>query len=192
MTTARSLIAALTLALTAVSCSDKSPTEANNLGDQQAPTAPAVKQPLIFQGTQQFVKDGITYTLSSVQVTKFYYSQTGQLSVDGRLTFTSTAGTVTQDIFNAPATLKKSSGSPTAPTCQILELDIGAIHLDLLGLVVDLAPVHLDIVAQSGPGNLLGNLLCALVNLLNGPNLGSLFTAITNLLNQINALLAGL
>ena len=53
-----------------------------------------------------------------------------------------------------------------AATCQILDLDIGRIRLDLLGLVIDLAPVHLDITAVTGSGNLLGNLLCALVRLL--------------------------
>lgn len=67
-------------------------------------------------------------------------------------------------------------------SCQILTLDIGAIHLDLLGLVVDLAPIHLNITAQSGPGNLLGNLLCSVANLLNnnGPLQG-----IANLLNNL-------
>ena len=52
-------------------------------------------------------------------------------------------------------------------TCEILTLDIGRIRLDLLGLIVDIAPINIRITAQQGPGNLLGNLLCALVNLLN-------------------------
>jgi hypothetical protein len=38
----------------------------------------------------------------------------------------------------------------TAAICKILDLDIGRIHLDLLGLVVDLAPIHLDITAVEG------------------------------------------
>ena len=50
--------------------------------------------------------------------------------------------------------------------CQILNLDIGRIDLNLLGLRVNLAPVDLDITAVTGRGNLLGNLLCALVGLL--------------------------
>ena len=41
----------------------------------------------------------------------------------------------------------------------------------MLGLVVDLAPVLLDILAVPGPGNLLGNLLCAIVSLLDFPAL---------------------
>jgi hypothetical protein len=72
--------------------------------------------------------------------------------------------------------------------CPILDLDIGRITLDLLGLVVDLAPIMLDITAESGPGNLLGNLLCALVGLLDGIGGGGL-GAITDLLEQINDLL---
>ena len=76
--------------------------------------------------------------------------------------------------------------------CQILELDIGAIHLDLLGLVVDLSPISLDVTAVPGAGNLLGNLLCAVANLLNTNPLGGLLGILgdlTNLLNQIFAIL---
>ncbi len=51
-------------------------------------------------------------------------------------------------------------------SCSILELDIGAIFIDLLGLQISLAPIALDIVAQRGAGNLLGNLLCAIAGLL--------------------------
>jgi hypothetical protein len=49
--------------------------------------------------------------------------------------------------------------------------------------------VHLNITAQSAPGNLLGNLLCAVAGLLNGGQLGAQLAA---LLNQILAILSGL
>jgi hypothetical protein len=52
---------------------------------------------------------------------------------------------------------------------------------------VTLNQVHLNITAQQGPGNLLGNLLCAVANLLNGG--GAPLTALANLLNQILAAL---
>ena len=48
--------------------------------------------------------------------------------------------------------------------------------------------VHLNITAESGPGNLLGNLLCGIAGLLDGspsPNL----QALVDLLNAIIALL---
>ena len=78
-------------------------------------------------------------------------------------------------------------------TCPVLDLTLGPLHLDLLGLVVDLNQVHLQITAQSGPGNLLGNLLCAVAGLLDntggggGGGLSGLLQGITNLLNQILA-----
>jgi hypothetical protein len=73
------------------------------------------------------------------------------------------------------------SGEVTAQAvCNILTLNIGAIHLDLLGLVVDLSPIDLVIDAVSGPGNLLGNLLCAVAGLLDPSN---------PLANFLNALL---
>jgi hypothetical protein len=55
-----------------------------------------------------------------------------------------------------------------ANSCRILNLVLGPLHLNLLGLVVNLNQVHLTITAVRGPGNLLGNLLCAVANLLNG------------------------
>ncbi|MEO7268094.1 MAG: ABC transporter substrate-binding protein [Knoellia sp.] len=67
--------------------------------------------------------------------------------------------------------------------CKILTLDLGPLHLDLLGLVIDLAPVSLDITAVPGPGNLLGNLLCAVAGLFDGP--GGALTGIVALLNRI-------
>jgi len=66
-----------------------------------------------------------------------------------------------------------------ATSCEILHLDLGPLALDILGLQVDLSRVVLDITAQAGAGNLLGNLLCAVVNLLNDP------TGLSKLLNSI-------
>jgi hypothetical protein len=74
-------------------------------------------------------------------------------------------------------------------SCDVLFLDLGPLHLDLLGLTVDLAEVVLDVNAVTGPGNLLGNLLCALLGLL---DITALLTSITQLLQIINNILAGL
>ena len=71
----------------------------------------------------------------------------------------------------------------TQATCAILHLDLGPLTLNLLGLQVDLSRVVLDITAIPGAGNLLGNLLCAVANLLNNPSgLAQLLNAILNLL----------
>src|SRR5688572_16647633 len=73
-----------------------------------------------------------------------------------------------------------------AATCGILHLELGPLDLDLLGLVIHLDRVVLDISAVPGAGNLLGNLLCSVTNLLNS---GGALTQIANLLNQILGLL---
>lgn len=51
--------------------------------------------------------------------------------------------------------------------CDVLDLNLGPLDLNALGLVVNLSEVTLNIDAVPGPGNLLGNLLCAVANLLN-------------------------
>lgn len=68
-------------------------------------------------------------------------------------------------------------------TCDILKLTLGPLDLNLLGLRVQLSQVNLDITAQQGSGNLLGNLLCSVAKLLDNPgrNVGRL----VNLLNDI-------
>jgi len=48
-----------------------------------------------------------------------------------------------------------------AGTCSILDLVLGPLHLDLLGLVVDLNRVHLSITGNPA-GGVLGRLLCGL------------------------------
>jgi hypothetical protein len=73
-----------------------------------------------------------------------------------------------------------------APSCDILNLVLGPLDLNLLGLQVHLDKVVLNIVAQSGAGNLLGNLLCAVAGLLD--NSGTL-TQISDILNSILAIL---
>jgi hypothetical protein len=80
----------------------------------------------------------------------------------------------------------RQSGRALAPACDVLNLVLGPLHLDLLGLVVDLNRIVLNVVAQSGAGKLLGNLLCAVAGLLDG-GLNGLLGRITNLLNRILA-----
>jgi hypothetical protein len=54
--------------------------------------------------------------------------------------------------------------------CDILTLEIPeGLHVNLLGLQVDTSGICLDVYALEGNGNLLGNLLCSLTNLLDNP-----------------------
>ena len=98
-------------------------------------------------------------TLSNMQ----FVNQSGNLVLQGVLNgqVTNAAGDVLATITNQPITLPVIGGTATG-SCTILDLTPGPLHLDLLGLVVDLNQVHLTITGQTGSGNLLGNLLCGL------------------------------
>jgi hypothetical protein len=73
--------------------------------------------------------------------------------------------------------------------CDILRLVLGPLHLDILGLVVDLNRVVLTITAVSGAGNLLGNLLCAIAGLLDSTGISGLNQILANILNAVLGLL---
>jgi hypothetical protein len=78
-------------------------------------------------------------------------------------------------------------------TCPILHLELGPLDLNLLGLRVQLNQVVLDITAIPGPGNLLGNLLCAIAGLLDGTDLsGVLGNLLQQLLDALIRLLQGI
>ena len=75
-------------------------------------------------------------------------------------------------------------------TCQILNLTLAPLTLNLLGLVVEIPnPVVLNIFAVQGAGNLLGNLLCAITGLLDGTGpIGQLVAALNNLIGAVSNL----
>jgi hypothetical protein len=116
-------------------------------------------------------------------ITGFALNEAGQLIANGTFTGTANGVTLTDALSSVVVTT-----AATGATCPILDLTLGPLHLDLLGLVVDLNQVHLTITAQQGPGNLLGNLLCSVAHLLDS---GGTNTAIQNLLNILNGLLGG-
>ena len=114
----------------------------------------------------------------------------GALTATGTLsgTATSATGVVTQITNQAFETTVGLANGGSQARCDILFLDLGPIHLDLLGLNVDLSQVVLDVFAVPGAGNLLGNLLCAVAGLLDG-GLGGVTALLQSLIDAINRLL---
>lgn len=116
-------------------------------------------------------------TFSGILNVTHFAVQNGQIVATGLLT-----GTVTDLAGSTVGTVSQSVTTPLASangSCSILDLTLGPLHLNVLGLVVDLNQVHLTISAQPGSGNLLGNLLCDLAGLLNGG--GALATIVSDL-----------
>lgn len=150
-------------------------------GAMAANSAPTQKSAFV-QGTSVAgdVLNGV-FTITN------FVNQGGQLVANGVLngTLTSAAGVVTQ-VSNLAVSLPVSSVSAS---CPILNLVLGPLDLNVLGLTVHLNQVVLNITAVPGAGNLLGNLLCAVANLLNGSNLSGILDTLVGDLNSILAAL---
>jgi hypothetical protein len=148
-------------------------------------------------------KNGTTFA-GHYNVKRFVTTDSGKTKAVGTL-----KGTLTKKNGHTDSVTKKNvrmavrpaassvSGTPAAPGtvspsvvgCQILDLVLAPLDLDLLGLVVHLDRVHLNITAVPGAGELLGNLLCGVAGLLDSSQLLSLGTILTNLLNSILGIL---
>ena len=117
------------------------------------------------------------------EVTRFAV-QDGQVVAIGTLT-----GTVRDAAGNIVGTVEQALTLPllggTRGTCQILDLELGSLDLNLLGLEIHLDKVVRNIKARRG-GGLLGDLLCAIADLLEG---GGALGRLARLLNRLIALL---
>jgi len=122
-----------------------------------------------------------TFTPTAFSVVNGVLEATGLLK--GTLTDANgtSLGSVSQTA-TLPVNTTASAADPAA--CNILNLVLGPLNLNLLGLVVTLNQLHLNITAV--PGSLLGDLLCDVANLLNG---GGTLSELSALLNEILSLL---
>jgi len=133
-------------------------------------------------GTGSF--NGAPGTFSGALHLTGFSVQNGQLIASGLLSgIITTASGATSVLANVTAAVTSPSGN----TCNILHLVLGPINLNLLGLTVTTNQIVLDITAQSGPGNLLGNLLCDVSNLLNNPT-QTLADTLNHILSSLGAL----
>lgn len=120
------------------------------------------------------------------------FSKKGEVFAQGTLRATlrrgdgTLVGKTSRDIV-IPAKNATTGATSDRRRCDVLNLVLGPLDLNLLGLEVSLNRVALDIVAVTGAGNLLGNLICAVVGLLDGA--GGLTAVerlrLANLLNRI-------
>jgi len=92
---------------------------------------------------------------------------------------------VTKNNVRVPASLARPASAaqipPTPNACQILNLTLQPIDLNLLGLRLRTSRIDLRLEGVPGAGNLLGNLLCGVAHLLDSNGTAGL----TNLLNRL-------
>jgi len=121
--------------------------------------------------------------LTNLNITNIATDASGLITATGTAT-----GTLAGHAFTTPLTLTSPAGA--AGSVPVLHLRLDPIHLDLLGLKVDTSPICLDITAQQGSGNLLGNLVGDLANLLNPPLVGGATTPTLPTAAQLNTALS--
>jgi hypothetical protein len=185
---ARLFVTALALA-SAVACSDQqTPTGPTDQGKAATPQF----KPAVLSTLSTTFTTTVTNSLNQVgtfngtaTITSFTTNAAGDLIAHGTLVGNITGG-FTQSVNT---TFQQVVTNQLTQRCTILHLVLGPIFLDLLGLQVTTNQIVLDITAVSGPGNLLGNLLCALVHILDQ---NPLATLVGQLLAQINAILSAL
>ena len=157
-------------------------------GPAAAQTAPTLTKVVPIEGTAQNGKtfEG-TYTIQR------FAKRNGKLYAVGTLRGKLKNRSVTRRNVRIPAAVANNSGQaaqipPTPNACQILNLTLQPIDLNLLGLRVRTSRIDLRIEGVPGAGNLLGNLLCGLTGILDPSTLAS--TPLGQLTQILNALLA--
>jgi hypothetical protein len=154
------------------------PTQAPATGQKLAHVVPIT-------GTRNFKG---TYTI------KRFVQRGGKLYAVGTLKGKVRNKRVTKHNVRIPAALTSASGAqasqipPTPGACQILNLQLAPIDLNLLGLRIRTNQINLLIEGVPGAGNLLGNLLCGLLGILDPNTLAN--TPLGQLVQILNALLA--
>jgi hypothetical protein len=176
---------AVGLSATAADAVAVSPSHASRTAVSTAATAPGTMTSTVTgtfknaDGTGNFAG---TFTPQKFAVTNGVLEATGLL----KGTLTDANGTKLGTVSQTATVPVNTKDAAADPGCNVLNLTLGPLNLNLLGLVVTLNQVHLTITAVPGVGNLLGNLLCDVANLLNS---GGSLSEISALLNSILALL---
>ena len=138
-----------------------------------------------FRPLRSFVRNGVTVVQGDLRTTL--------RRSNGQLVGRATRHDVVLPIRASGAHTARTAGTAAAAqaSCTILHLVLGPLDLNLLGLAVHLDRVVLDITANSGSGNLLGNLLCAVAHLLDNtsPTQTNLLN-LSSLLNRIIGILS--
>jgi len=161
-------------------------------GSAAAATTPQLSQQVPISGVVK--KTGKKFT-GTFTIQRFAKKGDGLVAV-GRLTTrlkhrrVSKVVSLPADVTNQAATTAQTTPpiTPTAGACQILNLVLGPIDLNLLGLRVRTNQIRLLVEGVPGAGNLLGNLLCGLTGILDPPTLAN--TPLGQLAQILNALVA--
>jgi len=112
----------------------------------------------------------------------------GSIAGAGSVLVGEVAAPVTVAAASAPAAASKAAVAQQAATCGVLHLDIGALNLNVLGVMVATQPISIDL--SGDPAAPLGNLVCTIESTLN--NVVGLVGLLNQLLGVVTGLVGGL
>jgi hypothetical protein len=99
------------------------------------------------------------------KITNISLNEAGRLVADGEVTAIVKGKTITSKFSDVPVSIALAGDQTGAGECPILDLTLGPINLNLLGLVVETSEICLKLTAYEN-GGLLGDLLCEVGTLL--------------------------
>jgi hypothetical protein len=153
-------------------------------GTASAADTPAFTKQMAITGKNKGKDFKGTYTV------KRFTSSGGKVFAVGTLKGTLKNRKVSRSNVRIPAAVSKPAAAsqlppnPTPGACQVLDLTLQPIDLNLLGLLVATSRIEALIEAIPGQNALLGNLLCAVTGLLDpqGTSTGTLSSVLNSLL----------
>ena len=108
----------------------------------------------------------------------------GSLAGTGSVVFGEVSAPVTVGAASARAAASNAALAQQQATCGVLHLDIGAVNLNVQGVLVATQPISIDLSGDSAAP--LGNLVCTIESTLNN------VVGLVGLLNQLLGVLTGL
>ena len=132
---------------------------------------------------------GSSFTITPT-ITEIGLNEEGDLVASGNVTAEIRGRSTTSSFTDVPVNLSPAEDQSEAGECPVLDLELGPIDLNLLGLIVETSPICLQITAYED-GGLLGDLLCSVSGLLADElPLGDVLAGLTE--DDLNNLLMGL
>ncbi|HMJ16313.1 MAG TPA: hypothetical protein VK524_33095 [Polyangiaceae bacterium] len=178
----RTFTTLLTLALGISACGNVPPIGgAGGAGGSPADAAAPLAFPVTGVGMISGEAGTIAVNLAGTLIVDRFSNQNGQLVAVGTLrgSISNAAGSILGIFAPMPVALPIVTAHGT---CEVLGLELGPLRVNVLGLVVDLSAIHLDITAEPGTANQVGNLLCAIADVLDR---GGTLDTITGLLSDL-------
>ena len=160
----------------------------DNQGSLQVPIAGSATSGAAFAGTLSILRfEARGNQVVAVGIVRGTVAGVGT-ALAGEVALPVTVGPASQATPASNALMMQQPGAQQQATCTALNLSVGAVNLNLLGLTVATQPISIDISGDSSAP--VGNLVCTILDTLN--NVVGLVGLLNQLLGAVTGLVGGL